>query len=270
MRRLLAGAAVALLLQGCGDGAGVPFGDPGPFISEDFPAGNAFLYGTVLDDATGAGLEGLTITVTPSDGLPLEQELESPVQAEARTNRRGEFAFSGIARGTYVLFVRFDASHLGYGEVIGRVESSFAPSEIRLLPVPVGLGFERPHDGGTVAAADTAILRFTRIRIEELRTLNPESAPLYARVEVHGGGGSGEPNSGDGNQGPSRGRSFEAPLTEADIRRGEVRVPLDAGGLAGDLRLESFLGLYVAYRGPRGGPPGPREIRGEAISVVRR
>jgi hypothetical protein len=72
----------------------------------------------VLNGRTGAGLQNLPVTITPSDGLPLERELESPVQAETSTNRRGELSFNGIAPGMYVMFIRFDANHAGYGEVV--------------------------------------------------------------------------------------------------------------------------------------------------------
>ncbi len=270
--------AAGLLTAGCGSGE-LPF-DVGAFRSEDFPSGDAFLFGVVLDEGSGAGLEGMPVTITPSEGLPAAVELESRVQAETRTNRRGEFTFSGIAPGDYVLFVRFDANHLGYGEAVQQAQAAVQPFEVRVFPPPLNLRFERPRDGGTMAPADTALLTFRSIHIADLLTVTPETRPLYARVSLSSGRG-GPPAGADvalaaGRAAPPReglapaGNPivFDAALGEAALERGEVKVPVEARSAADPLRLESSLGLHVVYRDPRGDPPQDRNIRGAVISVV--
>ena len=47
-------------------------------------------------------------------------------------------------------------------------------------------------------------------------------------------------------------------------------MPLKLGGLSGQLRLEPVLGIQVAYRDPGAAAPQAHEIRGRAVSVVRR
>lgn len=277
VRLALLFAALAPILA-CGGGE-VPF-DVGAFRSDDFPGGDGFLFGVVLDERTGAGLEGLAVTITPNDGLPLAEEVASPVQAETMANRRGEFTFHGIAPGAYVLFVRFDGGHLGYGEVVQQAQASVRPTEVRVFPTPLNLRFGRPRDGGIVAPADTALLLFSQLRIDQMITLTPESRPLHARVTASNGT-SGPPASSDvgpgdrSGLGPPPGAAlsgnplvFEVELDDQALERGEVRVPLQAGGLPDPVRLESSLGFHVVYRDPRGGPPQDREIRGQAISVV--
>ena len=249
--------AAALMAVACGDGTNAPT-EPGPFRSEDFPRGSAAIFGVALDGRTLAPVPNLTVTLTPDDGLPVAQELESGIQAEARTNRAGSFTFAAIAEADYVLFVRFDAGHLGYGEVVGRVRGSINPGELRLILPAVDLLFVHPRDRGVVAPSDTARLDFRPIRVEQLVTLAPASGPLHARIDVFAGGGErGVPS-----------RTFQVGLTEEELVRGEVRVPIDVGGLSEPIRLEPFLGLHVVYRDPRGGPAGPRDIRGRAVSVV--
>jgi hypothetical protein len=291
-RRIVVLLGAGLLAVRCGGGE-VPF-DVGGFRSGDFPSGDAFLFGVVLDERSGAGVEGLPVTVTPSDGLPLTAELESPIQAETVTNRRGEFTFSRIAPGDYVLFARFDANHKGYGEVVQRAQASVRPIEVRVFPPPVDLRFSRPRDGGTIAPADTALLVFTRLRLADLLTVTSETRPLYARVAIRSGSG-GPPAGSDivlaGGRAPVSARGdapavggkasagnaaalaggpivFEIGLGEEALERGEVKVPVEAGGLADPVRLESSLGFHVVYRDPRGGLPLDREIRGQAISVA--
>lgn len=270
-------AALAPTLA-CGGGE-VPF-DVGAFRSDDFPGGDGFLFGVVLDERTGAGLEGLPVTITPSDGLPLAEEVASPVQAETVTNRRGEFTFNRVAPGAYVLFVRFDGGHLGYSEVVQQAQAAVRPTEVRVFPTPLNLRFGRPRDGGTVAPADTALLLFSKLRIDQLVTLAPESRPLHARVTASNRQ-AGPPAGSDVGLGARSGLKppsgaalagsplvFEVELDDRALERGEVRVPVQAGGLPDPVRLESSLGFHVVYRDPRGGPPQDREIRGQAISVA--
>jgi hypothetical protein len=269
-------AALAPTLA-CGGGE-VPF-DVGAFRSDDFPGGDGFLFGVVLDERTGAGLEGLAVTITPRDGLPLAEEVASPVQAETVTNRRGEFTFNGVAPGAYVLFVRFDGGHLGYGEVVQQAQAAVRPTEVRVFPTPLNVRFGKPRDGGIVAPADTALLLFSQLQIDQLITLTPESRPLHARVTASNGQ-AGPPAESDVGLGARPGFGppgaapagsplvFEVELDDRALERGEVRVPLQAGGLPDPVRLESSLGFHVVYRDPRGGPPQDREIRGQAISVA--
>jgi hypothetical protein len=238
----------------------------GPKRTEDFPGGPAFVFGTVSDPRTGAAIPNLPVTLTPYDGASLAQELESAIQAEAPTNRFGEFAFSEIAAGTYVLFIRFDGGRLGYGEVVDLVRATPSPSELRISAPPIALDFLFPTDGGVISAADTAVLTFQGIKLQELLTLEPETRPLFARVDVYAGSGVGGGESGRIDP-PER---FEVGLDRASLEHGQVRLPLQVGGRAATLRLESFLGLELVYRDPGGGSPIQRIIRGNAISVVRR
>lgn len=259
--------AAPLVVAACGGGSGSPL-ESGPFRSDDFPEGGAFLAGVVLAAGSGALLANVPVTLTPDEGLSLAEELASETQAEVRSDRSGGFAFGEIAPGNYVLFVRFDAAGLGYDEVVARVEASATSTDLRISITPIALSFFRPADGGTVAPADTAILQFRPIRLEDRVTLTPETSPLKARVEVHGtaptGGGSGE------NIPSNRPRIFEAPLSVADVRDGDVRVAFDVGDLGDPLRLEGALELFLVYRDPRGPVAREHEIRGRAISVVSR
>jgi hypothetical protein len=255
-----------LLLAACG--GGLVESHVNDFRSDDFPSGDAFVFGVALDPRTGAGLEDLPVTLTPSDGLPLAEELASPVQAETRANKRGEFAFSGIAPGLYVLFVRFDGNHKGYGEAVAVVEGAQRPFEARVLPPPLDVHFVDPQDGGTVAASDTAHLAFARFRVADLLTVTPETHPLYARVTLFGGNG-GRPSGADLEPAGAP-IVFETALDDSVLRTGETRVPIEPRDLGPLLRLESAIGIHVVYRDPRGGDPQDRDIRGEAILVERR
>ena len=253
-------ALAAGLVAACGSDGG-PLGARDG-LPEGFPRGDAFVFGNALDAVSQAPVEALPVTLTPSGGLPLEQELASPLQAEVLTNERGEFAFGGIAAGAYVLFVRFDGNHRNYGEVVGVVSASAAPFEVRLLPAPVALSFLRPAERGTVAPVDTALLSFRPFRLDELRTLAPGTRPLAAVVELYTGRG--------GGSAPEQPRVFRAPLTENDLALGRVRVPIEAGSAAGTLRLEAALELEVVYRDPGGGPAAVRRIEGRPIQAARR
>jgi hypothetical protein len=254
--------AAALAAWACGGTApGSPF-EPDGFVSDDFPAGDAFVFGIAQDPATGAPLANLTVSLTPWEGAAFDRELASGTLAETVTDRLGRFSFSRIAPGPYVLFVRFHAGFLGYGEVVRVVEARTVPVEVTLQPAPLLLGFERPRDGGTVAVVDTAVVTFSPIRIGDLATLAPGTEGVYARVDVTSGttdGGAPRP--------PLR---FEVTLDDEALENGRVRVPLEVGGLAGTLRLQPFLGFELAYRDPRGGSGGLREVRGTAIQAVRR
>jgi hypothetical protein len=264
--RRAAAILLAPLVTACSAGGEVPL-EAGEFRSDGFPAGGGFIFGVVLDERTNGGLEDLPVTITPDDGLPLAQELESPVQAETRTNRRGEFDFHGLAEGSYVVFVRFDASHKGYGEVVERVEALARPFELRVFPAPLNLRFAEPRDGGTMASVDTTRLAFTPLRLADLITVTSETHPLYARVAMFGRNGA---NAGGGESVTLAGGpfTFQTDLDEQALREGQARVVVEDHSLADPLRLESSLGFFVAYRDPRGGPPMARDMRGQAISVV--
>ncbi|MBA2565419.1 MAG: carboxypeptidase regulatory-like domain-containing protein [Gemmatimonadetes bacterium] len=250
--------AALCVLSACGDSGG-PAENSGRFVADGFPEGEAFIFGIATDAVSGTRLANLPVTITPSDGRPLAEEIASPVQAESRTDRQGQFSFDGIAAGSYVLFVRFNASQLGYGEVIGTVEATPTPNEIRISPAAIDVAFLSPADGGIVSPVDTLRLSYRRIRIEELVTLDPASHPVFARVEAESRGG------GEGGGSPRR---FEVPLTDEEARNGQVDVVVDVGGLPDPIRLQGALGLHLVYRDPRGGVPGTREIRGRTISVV--
>jgi hypothetical protein len=260
------GRAAALLglsvAAACGGTApGSPF-EPDDFASDDFPAGDAFVFGIAQDPGTGAPLANLAVSLTPWDGAAFDQELLSGTLAETVTDRLGQFSFSRIAPGPYVLFVRFHAGFLGYGEVVRLVEARTVPIELTLQPPPLRLGFERPRDGGTVAVVDTAVVTFAPIRLAELATLGGGTEAVYARVDVTSG-----PTEGGAPRPPLR---FEVELDEQALADGRVRVPLEVGSLAGTLRLQPFLGFHLAYRDPRGGSGGLREVRGATIQAVRR
>jgi hypothetical protein len=269
--------AAGVLVIGCEGGGDQPF-DVGAFRSDDFPSGDAFLFGVVLDERSNAGLEGIPVLLTPSDGLADSVELESPVQAETRTNRRGEFTFNRLAAGDYVLFIRFDANHLGYSEVVQHAPATLRPFEVRVFPPALDVRFERPRDGGTLAPADTALLAFRSLRIADLLTVTPETRPLYARVSAFSGRGGPPADVTLGSASAAAPRApvfpagspvvFETALGDQALERGEAKVSVATGGLPDPVRLESSLGFHVVYRDPRGDPPQDRNIRGAAISSV--
>ncbi|MFN2432023.1 MAG: carboxypeptidase-like regulatory domain-containing protein [Gemmatimonadota bacterium] len=265
LARWASAALLAGAIAGCDGGDADPLGSDS--ITDDFPRGDAFVFGVAADPSGLEGLANVEVVITPDDGLPLEQELASPVQARTLTNRRGEFSFGRIAAGSYVLFVRFHDHHLGFGEVVGRVPATTSPSEIRLAPPAVNLRFADPSDGEVLAAADTVLLRFQRFTVDELVTLSPATRPLFARVRIFSGGGGG---GGEGGGGAERPREFEVALTEADLDAGQVRVPVDAAGLVGSVRMEASLGLDLVYRDPGAPAPGVREIRAAPIVAIRR
>ena len=259
------GAATLLLASGaagCGGTApGSPF-EPEGFVSDDFPRGDAFVFGIAQDPVTGAPLSNLSVSLTPSEGRSFHEELLSGTQAETVTDRLGQFSFGALAPGPYVLFIRFHAGFLGYGEVVRLVDARTVPIEVTVRPPPLRVTLERPRDGGTVAVVDTAVVTFAPTRLEDLATVGSGTEALYARVDVSQG-----PNDGGAPRPPLR---FEVELDAEALAQGRVRVPLDVGSVAGTLRLQPFLGFRVTYRDPRGGSAGLREVRGTTIQAVRR
>lgn len=253
---------IVVLGLACGSDSGTPF-ERGQFTAKDFPKGDAALSGIAFDSGSGAPLMNLPVAITPSEGRPLEEELASPLQAEVRTDRQGAFTFTGIAPGEYVVFVRFDAHRLGYGEVVLRAQTLSTPGSIRIAAVPVSVTFLRPSENGLLASSDTVVVGFRTPNPDALLTLGPESRALYVAVDVYGPSGGGGSETGEG--GPAAPRRFSAPLDSVALREGRARVPVDVGGLADPLRLQSFLGFRVDYLDPLGGPAGVHEIEGQTI-----
>lgn len=97
------------LLAGCGGGGGgVGGGNPLPSVGPTVTPSTTTRQGTVIDDASGAPLAGVTVRLDPWTSYPTPGPTPTPI-VTTTTDSNGHFVLTNIPNGHYMLVIGADA-----------------------------------------------------------------------------------------------------------------------------------------------------------------